>query len=92
MLQMHHNTNSLIFILRWIVEIGRIDITSEISMLSSHLVLPRKGHLEEVFHVFSYLNKHMNSEIIFDPTTPEVDMDIFQKQYWSLSFYSSTGE
>ena len=72
--------HSLIGFLRWIVELVRIDITCEISMLSSHLVLPRKGHLEEVFHVFAYLKNHMNSEIVFDPTNPEVDMDIFQKQ------------
>ena len=31
---------SLIGILRWTVEIGRIDICAEVSMLSSHLALP----------------------------------------------------
>ena len=54
-------------------------------MMSSHLALPREEHLEEVFHVFAYLKKHINSEIVCDPTTPEVDMDIFQKQ--DGSFY-----
>ena len=34
----------------------------------------------------------MNSEIVFDPTTPEVGMDIFQKKYWSFYVYSSPGE
>ena len=43
--------HSMIGILRWILELGRIDITCEISMLSSHLVLPRKGNLEGVLHV-----------------------------------------
>ena len=38
--------HSLIGILCWIVELGRIDITCEISMLSSHLALPHEGHLE----------------------------------------------
>ena len=61
-------------------------------MLSSHLALPRKGNLEEEFHVFAYLKKHMNSEIVFDPTTTEVDMDIFQKKDCSFSVYSSPGE
>ena len=82
----------LISILRWIVELGSIDITYEISMLSSYLELPREGHLEEVFHFFAYLNKHMNSEMVFDPDTPEVDMAIFQKRYWIFSVYSSPGE
>ena len=75
----------MIGILRWIVELGRIDITCEILMLSSHLALPREGHLEEVFRIFAYLKEHINLEIVFDPTTPEVDMDIFQKQDCSFS-------
>ena len=36
----------LIRILRWLVELGRIDICLECSMLSSHLVLPQEGHLK----------------------------------------------
>ena len=31
---------SLIGILKWMVELGRVDITYEVSMLSSHLTLP----------------------------------------------------
>ena len=37
---------SLIGILRCIVELGRVDICLEVSMMSSHLALPRKGHME----------------------------------------------
>ena len=37
---------SLIGILQWMVELGRVDITTEVSMLSSCLALPRKGHLK----------------------------------------------
>ena len=33
--------HSLIGVLRWIVDLGRIDINIEVSILSSHLVLPR---------------------------------------------------
>ena len=33
----------------------------------------------------------MNSEIVFDPTIPEIDMDIFHKQDWIFSIYSSPG-
>jgi hypothetical protein len=38
----YHSPNG---ILRWIVELGRVDICLEVSMMSSHLVLPREGHL-----------------------------------------------
>ena len=34
----------------------------------------------------------MNSEIVFDPTFPEIDMNDFQKQDWSWSIYSYLGE
>ena len=53
--------HSLIGVLKWIVELGRIDINVEVSMLSSHLVLPREGHMQELFHIFAYLKKHLNS-------------------------------
>jgi len=33
-------------VLRWIVELGRIDIMTEVSMLSAHNAMPREGHLE----------------------------------------------
>jgi hypothetical protein len=41
----------LIGVMRWMVELGRIDIATEISMLSSYLACPRKGHLENALHV-----------------------------------------
>ena len=37
----------LMVILRWAVEIGRFDILTEISMLSSYQASPREGHLEK---------------------------------------------
>ena len=46
---------SLIGILRWMVELGRVDVCLEVSMMSSHLALPREGHLEQVLHIFAYL-------------------------------------
>ena len=82
---------SLIGILRWTVEIGRIDICAEVSMLSSHLALPRHGHLQEVFNVFSYLKQHHNSRIVFDPSYPHIDDTMFPKHDWS-SFYGKIKE
>ena len=45
----------LVGILRWIVELGRVDIFLEVSLMSSHLALPREGHLDKLFHIFAYL-------------------------------------
>ena len=61
-------------------------------MLSSHLALPRKGHLEQVFHIFGYLKKHHNSEMVFDPSTPTLDPETFPRQDWSQSIYGDVQE
>ena len=78
---------SLIGILRWIVELGRVDICCEVSMLSSCLALPRLGHMDQVFHIFAYLKKHHNTEMIFDPSYPEIDHSKFERQDWSHTVY-----
>jgi hypothetical protein len=70
---------SQIVILRWCVELVRIDIITEVSMLSNYLCLPLVCHLEAVFHVFAYLGLHHNAIFVFDPTYPDVDMGIFIK-------------
>lgn len=43
---MHYQ--SLIAMLRWIVELGCADTCLEVSMMSSHLALPRQGHLDDL--------------------------------------------
>jgi hypothetical protein len=45
----------LIGVMRWMVELRRIDIVTEVSMLSSYLACPREGHLENPLHVMRYL-------------------------------------
>jgi hypothetical protein len=40
-------------VLRWIVEIGRIDIITEVSLfLASQMAMPREGHMMQVFRCF----------------------------------------
>jgi hypothetical protein len=75
----------LIGILRWMVELGRIDICLEVSMMSSHLALPRQGHLEQLLHVFAYLKKNHNAELVLDPSDPVVDETSFDRKDWTSS-------
>ena len=42
----------VIGILRWAIEIIRIDTLLEVALLYSHLALPRTGHLEQAYHIF----------------------------------------
>jgi hypothetical protein len=51
----------LIGVMRWMVELGHVDIATKVSMLSSYLVYPREGHLEAVIHVMGYLRLKHNS-------------------------------
>jgi hypothetical protein len=67
----------IIGVLCWTVELGRIDITAKVSMLSSHLALPREGHLAQAFHIFAYLEPHHASRLVFDPTYPFIDETLF---------------
>ena len=54
-------------ILRWLVELGRIDIGYEVSILSSYLAFPRTGHLQQALHIIKYVDIHPSNEITFDP-------------------------
>jgi len=71
---------SLIGILRWAVELGRINIYVDVALLSSHLVEPRTGHLNQVFHIFSYLKAHLNSHMVFDPNYVSWDQATFEEE------------
>jgi hypothetical protein len=82
---------SQIGILRWYVELGRINIITEVSMLSTYLCLPLEGHLEAVFHVSVYLGLHHNTRVVFYPTYPAVDMGAFIKTVWK-SIYGDVKE
>ena len=76
---------SLIGILRWIVELGCIDICLEVSMMLSHLALPRKGHTDQVMQIFGYLKKYHNVELVFDPSDPMINEQDFERRDWVSS-------
>ena len=80
---------SLIGILRWIVELGRIDICLEVSMMLSHLAMPRKGHLDQVLHIFAYLCKYHNTELVHDLSDPVVEQDVFKQRDWTSSEFGA---
>ena len=77
---------SLIGVLCWMVELGRIDIICEVSMMSSHVAMPREGHMRQLIHMFSYLKKYHNSRIVFDPTYPDIQINDFEKKNWEQHY------
>ena len=60
-------------------------------MLSHHSAMPREGHLEAVYHIFSYLMAHGESAVVFDADTPEIDEKAFAKVDWK-DFYGDVEE
>ena len=81
----------LIGILRWAVEIGRVDILLEVALLSQHLALPRQGHLEQVLHIFGYLKSHKKLRLMFDPSQPRISSNRFKEYDWE-EFYKGVEE
>ena len=69
------------------VDLGRADICVEVLMLSSCLSIPIEGNLQQLFHIFAYLKKHHNTEMVFDPSVTDFDADKFQIQDWSQTVY-----
>jgi hypothetical protein len=76
----------LIGMLRWVTELGRFDVLFEVSKLSSHNALPRKGHLRAVYNVFYHLHTTKTRKIVFDDSRCDVDVSCFMNTDWS-DFY-----
>ena len=83
---------SIIGVLRWTVEIGRVDISTEVSILSSYLAYPRVGHLEAAIHIMGYLSAKYNSRIFFNPTYPLINHDTFNDGAEWKAFYGDIEE
>ena len=63
----------------------------EVALLSSHLALPRLGHLQAVYKIFGYLKQVPNRKLHFDPVSPSISEDRFQKFGWE-EFYRDAEE
>ena len=83
---------SLIGIMRWIVELGRADLVMETSALASMMALPREGHLKALLQIFAFLKNKHNSLMVFDPTVPDIDESQFTLEDWAASEYGEQKE
>jgi hypothetical protein len=61
-----HYYQQQIGVLRWAVEIGRINICCEVSMLASYTAAPRIGHFNAMLHIFAFLDHHPRCRLVFD--------------------------
>jgi len=73
------------------VEIGQVDIIMEISKMASQMASPREGHLDALMHIFGFLRINHNSRMVYDPSHPTIDMNVFKPNDWK-SFYGNIKE
>ena len=62
----------LIGILRWAVELGRVDIQVEVAIMSQYSASLREGHLEALYLIFHYLSRNPKGRLVMDPATPDI--------------------
>ena len=74
--------NTQIGILQWMVELGQIDITTEVSCLATFLAMPCCGHLNAVFHMYPYLKAHSHSHLAFDLTPIDYSQEEYVEHDW----------
>ena len=82
----------IIGIFRWAIELGRIDILIEVSLLSQYQAAPREGHLEALYLIAHYLEKNPMKRILFDPTVPKVEEGSFISVDWTEIYGGVTEE
>ena len=63
----------IIGMLRWAIEIGRVDIHTEVSLLSSYQAAPREGHLEQLLRIVAFLKRKPKLTLYFDPKEAKLD-------------------
>ena len=59
--------------------------------MSTHLVLPRWGYLEQLYHIFGYLKANPKCNLFFDPQYLMVDERAFKEYDW-YNFYRDAKE
>lgn len=56
------------------------------------MTMPCQGHLDMVYHIFAFLKKHHNTEVVLDSSEPDIEEHLFQKENWEHSVYGKGHE
>ena len=59
------------------VELSRVDIITEASLMALCMAMLREGYLQWVLDIFAHLRDHYNSCMAFNPSYPDIDMNDF---------------
>eukprot|EP00984_Skeletonema_dohrnii_P018105 scaffold8364_cov75-Skeletonema_dohrnii-CCMP3373.AAC.1 len=82
----------IVGMLRWAVELGRIDIHYDVALMSQYLAAPRHGHLEAVYSIVHYLDGRPDRRLLMDHTMPKTDENAFNHNASWKEFYGDVVE
>ena len=82
----------MIGVIIWIVELGPVDITCEVSEMASMMAILRIGNLDQLYHIFAHLKFKHNAEMVFYPTELYINESLFPKQDWAHTVYGDVKE
>jgi hypothetical protein len=83
---------SYIGIMRWSVELSRIDLAHTCATMAKFMSAPREGHLTGVIRAFAYVKKHLHSKIVFDYHKRDWDDIDWVSRDWSEFYPDVKGE
>jgi Reverse transcriptase (RNA-dependent DNA polymerase) len=57
---------SYVGIIRWAIELGRIDLAFSGGVMARFSAAPRQGHMQDILRIFAYCKKHIDSKVVFE--------------------------
>ena len=75
----------------WLVEMRRLDICYEVSMLSSYLANPQYSYFPALLYLFGYLCLTHPTHLVLNPTCPQFEGDTKSEADWH-EFYPNVSE
>ena len=81
----------MICILRWALELGRVDMLLEVALMSTYMAMPREGHLQQLYRIFRHLKIHPKRKIAFHFAHPQISERMLKSYDWH-DFYRDASE
>ena len=81
----------MVEVIRWTVELGRVDILLDTALMYTYLALPHRGHIKQAFQIFGYLKVNPKRKLCFDPQNSTIDERSSAAHYW-YDFYRDSKE
>ena len=78
-----HEYQQHICVLHWEIELGRINIMTEVSCFLHQLCAPQVNHLEALYKIYHYMRKnikHNQDCLLFDPLLQDIDDRLFDDE------------